>query len=71
MGIIAVLLYSQGHLGPKFHVPFWVVFASQAAMSLGPLAGGWRIVRTMGSRITRLGPRCSIPTKRLAGAGLR
>ena len=56
MGIIAVLLYSQGHLGSTFHVPFWVVLACQAAMALGTLIGGWRIVRTMGSRITRLTP---------------
>src|SRR5262249_35694920 len=56
MGIIAALLYSQGHLGAKFHVPFWVVLTCQAAMALGTLAGGWRIVRTMGSRITRLTP---------------
>ena len=56
MGIIAVLLYSQGMLGAQFHVPFWVVFTCYAAMGLGTLAGGWRIVRTMGSRITRLAP---------------
>jgi inorganic phosphate transporter, PiT family len=56
MGIIAVLLYSQGHLGPEFHVPFWVVLACQAAMGLGTLLGGWRIVKTMGSKITRLTP---------------
>jgi inorganic phosphate transporter, PiT family len=56
MGIIAVLLYSQGMLGPQFHVPFWVVITCYAAMGLGTLVGGWRIVRTMGSRITRLAP---------------
>ncbi len=56
MGIIAVLLYSQGLLGEKFHVPFWVVLTCQAAMGLGTLAGGWRIVKTMGSKITRLTP---------------
>jgi inorganic phosphate transporter, PiT family len=56
MGIIAVLLYSQGHLGGQFHVPFWVVITCQAAMGLGTLFGGWRIVRTMGTRITRLTP---------------
>lgn len=56
MGIIAVLLYSQGYLGDSFSVPFWVVIACQAAMGLGTLMGGWRIVRTMGSRITRLTP---------------
>jgi inorganic phosphate transporter, PiT family len=56
MGIIAVLLYSQGLLGPAFRIPFWVVLTCQAAMALGTLVGGWRIVRTMGSRITRLHP---------------
>ncbi len=56
MGIIAVLLYSQGRLGGEFHVPLWVVLTCQAAMGLGTFAGGWRIVRTMGMRITRLTP---------------
>jgi inorganic phosphate transporter, PiT family len=56
MGIIAVLLYSQGHLGGEFHVPFWVVIICQAAMGLGTLVGGWRIVRTVGSKITRITP---------------
>jgi PiT family inorganic phosphate transporter len=56
MGIIAGLLFAEGLLGNDFYVPFWVVLACQAAMALGTLAGGWRIVRTMGSRITRLRP---------------
>ena len=56
MGIIAVLLYSQGHLGSTFHVPFWVVISCQFAMAAGTLLGGWRIVKTMGSKITRLTP---------------
>jgi PiT family inorganic phosphate transporter len=56
MGIIAVLLYSQGQLGGEFFVPFWVVLACQAAMAMGTLMGGWRIVRTMGLRITKLTP---------------
>jgi PiT family inorganic phosphate transporter len=56
MGIIAVLLYSQGYLGSEFSVPFWVVISCQAAMALGTLMGGWRIVRTMGLRITKLTP---------------
>ena len=56
MGIIAVLLYSQGMLGNTFHVPFWVVITCQLAMALGTLMGGWRIVHTMGSRITHLKP---------------
>jgi PiT family inorganic phosphate transporter len=56
MGIIAVLLYSQGSLGAKFYIPFWVVIACQVAMAAGTMAGGWRIVKTMGSKITRLTP---------------
>jgi PiT family inorganic phosphate transporter len=56
MGIIAVLLYSQGMLTGGFHVPFWVVISCQAAMGLGTLLGGWKIVHTMGSKITRLTP---------------
>jgi inorganic phosphate transporter, PiT family len=56
MGIIAVLLYSQGYLGDHFEIPFWVVLACQTAMALGTLMGGWRIIRTMGLRITKLTP---------------
>jgi inorganic phosphate transporter, PiT family len=56
MGIIAVLLFSQGHLGSNFYVPFWVVITCQAAIALGTLIGGWRIVRTVGSKITRMTP---------------
>jgi len=56
MGIIAVLLYSQGMLGDTFYVPLWVVLSCQAALALGTLFGGWRIVHTMGSKITRLNP---------------
>jgi PiT family inorganic phosphate transporter len=56
MGIIAALLFAHGIGGSSFHVPFWVVMACQAAMALGTLFGGWRIVRTMGSRITHLTP---------------
>jgi PiT family inorganic phosphate transporter len=56
MGIIAGLLYSKGMLGTSFYVPLWVVLACQVAMALGTLFGGWRIVRTMGSRITNLSP---------------
>jgi PiT family inorganic phosphate transporter len=56
MGIIAALLYSQHRLGEHFYVPLWVVLSCQFAMALGTLFGGWRIVKTMGSKITRLTP---------------
>jgi PiT family inorganic phosphate transporter len=54
MGIIAVLLYSTGHLGGEFHVPHWVAISCYIAIGLGTLTGGWRIIETMGSRITKL-----------------
>jgi len=56
MGIIAMVLFSSGMSGPTFHVPFWVVISCQAAIALGTLLGGWRIVKTMGMRITKLKP---------------
>ncbi|HWP45616.1 MAG TPA: inorganic phosphate transporter [Candidatus Limnocylindrales bacterium] len=56
MGIISILLFSAGWLGDTFYVPFWVVLLSHAAIALGTLAGGWRIVRTMGTKITKLRP---------------
>lgn len=56
MGIIAVLLFSTGHLGSDFHVPLWVVLSCHVAMGLGTLFGGWRIVETMGMKITKLKP---------------
>ncbi len=52
MGIITALLFSQGLLQGEFHVPIWVAVLCQIAMGLGTLFGGWRIVKTMGSRIT-------------------
>lgn len=56
MGIISVLLFTTGYLGPHFYVPFWVVVAAGVAMALGTMVGGWRIVRTMGMRLTKLQP---------------
>ena len=56
MGIIAVLLFSVGKLGKDFHVPLWIVLSCHAAMGLGTLFGGWRIVETMGMKITKLRP---------------
>ena len=54
MGIITVLLYSTGHLSGEFEVPHWVAIACYIAIALGTLSGGWRIIETMGSRITKL-----------------
>lgn len=56
MGIIAVVLYSRGLLGTTFYVPFWVEFLCYLFIALGTMTGGWRIVKTMGTRITKLQP---------------
>jgi PiT family inorganic phosphate transporter len=55
MGIIAVLLYSTGMM-KVFHVPIWVILICHAAIAAGTLMGGWRIVKTMGMKITKLKP---------------
>jgi inorganic phosphate transporter, PiT family len=56
MGIIAILLFSTGYLGQEFYVPVWVILAAHLAIGLGTMAGGWRIVKTMGMRLTKLRP---------------
>lgn len=56
MGIIAIVLFSAGLLGSTFYVPFWLVLLCHLAIALGTMAGGWRIVKTMGSKITKLRP---------------
>jgi PiT family inorganic phosphate transporter len=55
MGIIAGTLFTAGIL-KQFYIPFWVILMAHAAIGLGTLAGGWRIVKTMGMRITKLKP---------------
>jgi PiT family inorganic phosphate transporter len=56
MGIIVVLLYSTGYLGPVFYVPLWVILAAHTAIALGTLAGGWRVIKTLGVGLTDLKP---------------
>jgi len=56
MGIIAILLFTTGHLGKDFYVPIWVVVLCHLAIALGTMFGGWRIVKTMGMKITQLQP---------------
>jgi inorganic phosphate transporter, PiT family len=56
MGIIAGLLFSAGLLGDTFYIPFWVVLSCQAAIAIGTMFGGWRIVKTMGQKIAKLKP---------------
>ncbi len=54
MGIIAVLLYSTGYMQGEFHIPTWVVISCYLAISLGTLSGGWKIIKTMGTKLTKL-----------------
>jgi PiT family inorganic phosphate transporter len=56
MGIIAVVLFSSGYLGSTFYIPYWVEFACYLVIALGTMMGGWRIVKTMGTKITKLEP---------------
>jgi PiT family inorganic phosphate transporter len=56
MGIIAGVLFTAGYLGKEFYIPVWVILSAHAAIALGTLAGGWRIIHTMGSKITKLQP---------------
>ncbi len=56
MGIIAILLFSSGYLGNEFYVPTWVILSAHAAIAAGTLFGGWKVIRTMGVRLTKLRP---------------
>jgi inorganic phosphate transporter, PiT family len=56
MGIITVLLFTNGYLGKEFHVPWSVILSCHAVMGLGTLAGGWKVVHTMGNKVTKLRP---------------
>jgi PiT family inorganic phosphate transporter len=56
MGIIAILLFSQGMLGSEFHVPMWLVLLCHLVIALGTFIGGWKVIRTLGVRIAKLRP---------------
>jgi inorganic phosphate transporter, PiT family len=56
MGIIASLLFTAGYLGPEFHIPLWIVLSCHGAIALGTMLGGWRIVKTMGQKLSKMRP---------------
>jgi PiT family inorganic phosphate transporter len=56
MGIIAMVLFGRGISGPVFHIPLWVEIVCYTTIAMGTMAGGWRIVKTMGTKITKLRP---------------
>ena len=70
MGIILALLIAAGHLPSDADVPLWVVLSAHTAIGLGTLTGGWRIVKTMGSKITRLQPSGGVAAESAAAATL-
>ena len=56
IGIITVVLFTNGLIGASFHVPFWVILMSYSVIALGTLIGGWKVIRTLGMRVTKLTP---------------
>jgi PiT family inorganic phosphate transporter len=70
MGVILALLIGAGVLGADASVPLWVVLSAHAAIGLGTLSGGWRIVHTMGSKITKLNPVSGMAAETAAAATL-
>jgi PiT family inorganic phosphate transporter len=69
MGIITGVLVASGFL-KTFHVPIWVILSAHAAIALGTLSGGWRIVHTMGGRLTRLKPRGGFAAETAAASSI-
>jgi len=70
MGIIAIILFSSGHMGSTFHIPFWIIILCNFTIALGTMAGGWRIVKTMGTRITKLVPMGGFSAEAAAASSL-
>ena len=70
MGIIAVLLFTNGYLGDKFHVPMWVVLTCHAVIALGTMMGGWKVVNTLGNKVTKLKPVGGFCAETGAGASI-
>jgi inorganic phosphate transporter, PiT family len=70
MGVILAVLISSNHLPAGSDVPLWVVLSAHIAIALGTLTGGWRIVKTMGSRITKLQPVGGVAAESAAAATL-
>jgi PiT family inorganic phosphate transporter len=56
IGIIAILLYSKGLIDSSFNIPYWIIIMCYSVIALGTMFGGWRIVKTMGTKITKLRP---------------
>lgn len=70
MGIIAVALYSGGYLGERFYVPYWVAFLSHLTIAIGTYLGGWKVIETMGHKVTKLKPISGFSSETSAGLSI-
>jgi len=70
MGIIAIALYSGGLLGDKFYVPYWVAIASYLTIGIGTYMGGWKVIETMGHKVTKLKPISGFSAETSAGLSI-
>jgi len=70
MGIISMLLFSTGYLGSRFYVPVWVILSCHFAIAMGTLLGGWRVIKTLGMRITKLKPVHGFSSETAAAASI-
>jgi inorganic phosphate transporter, PiT family len=68
IGIITIILFTNGLLGATFYVPFWVIILSHTVIALGTIAGGWKVIRTLGMRVTKLTPFSGFSAETSAGA---
>jgi len=67
IGIIAVVLFTNGLIGDVFHIPFGIVILSYSVISFGTLVGGWKVIRTLGMRVTKLTPFSGFSAETSAG----
>ncbi|MCX7958562.1 MAG: inorganic phosphate transporter, partial [Deltaproteobacteria bacterium] len=70
MGIIAIALYSGGYLGDRFYVPYWVAFMSHLVIGIGTYLGGWKVIETMGHKVTKLRPISGFSAETSAGLSI-
>ena len=70
MGIIAIALYSGGLLGEKFYVPYWVAILSYLTIAVGTYLGGWKVIETMGHKVTKLKPISGFSAETSAGLSI-
>jgi inorganic phosphate transporter, PiT family len=68
IGIITIILFTNGLLGDTFYVPFWVIITSHTVISLGTIVGGWKVIKTLGMRVTKLNPFGGFSAETSAGA---